>query len=316
MVLPQWGFGAASGIRRADHEPTTTRYLPVDYGFFQLYGYELAAGRFFDPNLGTEQTPDNNVWTVPEALVINETGARALGFGSPEDAIGQLVTFAHLFRMPATFTPQHDAKIIGVLKDFQIGNVRDPQSPAAFYVDPGNFRQMSLKLDGRSTPEALDAIDRIWKERGEPGPPQRFFFADSIENMYIDLRRESLLFAVFAGIAIFIAVLGLIGLAAHAAVSRTKEIGIRKSLGGGRWTITRLLLWQFCVPVLLANVLAWPAAYWAMSVWLRGFAQRVSLDWWLFVGAAAVTLLVAVAAVVAHTWGMAGTRPVDALRYE
>jgi putative ABC transport system permease protein len=115
---------------------------------------------------------------------------------------------------------------------------------------------------------------------------------------------------------VLIAVLGLVGLAAHAAASRTKEIGIRKALGGGRWSITRLLLWQFSVPVLLANVLAWPAAYWAMSVWLRGFAKRVELDWWMFAGAAGVTLAVAVAAVLVHTWGMAGTRPVTALRYE
>ena len=115
--------------------------------------------------------------------------------------------------------------------------------------------------------------------------------------MYLGLRRQTALFSVFAGIAISIAVLGLVGLAAHAAASRTKEIGIRKALGGGRWTITRLLLWQFSRPVLLANLLAWPAAYWAMRAWLQGFAQRVEFDWWLFAGAAAVTLTVAVAAV-------------------
>jgi putative ABC transport system permease protein len=76
------------------------------------------------------------------------------------------------------------------------------------------------------------------------------------------------------------------------------------------------LLWQFSRPVLLANVIAWPAAFWAMSVWLAGFARRVELDWWMFAGAGAVTLLVAVASVLLHTWAMAGTRPVSALRYE
>ena len=142
------------------------------------------------------------------------------------------------------------------------------------------------------------------------------YYDDSIEAMYVGLARQTTLFTIFAGVAVLIAVLGLVGLAAHAAVSRTKEIGIRKTLGGGRWAIVRLLLWQFSRPVLLANLIAWPAAYWAMSVWLSGFAQRVELGWPMFVGAGAATLAVAVAAVLVHTWAMAGTRPVTALRHE
>ncbi len=316
MTIPQLGFGTGSAMQRNDHQGAGVRYLPVDFGFFELYGVELAAGRLFSRDLGTDASPTDNVWNTPEAIVINETAARALGFGSPDQAVGETVRFAHLFRLPATFTPQHDATIIGVLKDFQIGQVRQAIPPAAFYVDPGNFRVLSLKLDGRSTPEALAAIDRVWDQYAGPAPVQRVFYDRAIQNIYVDLRRQATLFTVFAGIAVLIAVLGLVGLAAHAAVSRTKEIGIRKTLGGGRAAITRLLLWQFARPVLLANAIAWPVAYYAMSTWLKGFAQRVQLDWWMFVGAGAVTLIVAVAAVLVHTWGMAGTRPMAALRYE
>jgi putative ABC transport system permease protein len=314
--LPQWGFGFGSAIRRRDREPVPMRYLSVDFNLFELYGIKLAAGRHFSPQLGTDSSPPDNVWTAPEALIINETAVRAMGFATPQDAIGEVATFSHLFRMPAAFTPPHDAVIIGVVEDFQIGRVQEPIPPAAFYVDPGNFTVLSLKLDGRATPEALEAIDRIWVERNSPGPLQRFFFEESIENMYRDLRRQATLFSVFAGLAVLVAVLGLVGLAAHAAVSRTKEIGIRKALGGGRSAITRLLLWQFSQPVLLANLIAWPAAYWAMSVWLSGFARRVELEAWIFVGAGALTLAVAVAAVLTHTWRMAGARPVTALRNE
>jgi putative ABC transport system permease protein len=316
MGLPQLGFGFMSPMQRGDREPLGIRYLPVGFNFFELLGYELAAGRYFSEELGTDASPPDNVWTTPEALLINETAARALGFATPQEAVGEIVAFAHMFRQPATFTPRHDAIIIGVLEDFQIGQVREPIPPATFYVDPGNFRLLSVKLDGRATPEALEAIDRVWTEYGSSGPPQRFFLEQSIQNMYLDLRRQTQLFSVFAGLAVLIAVLGLVGLAAHAAVSRTKEIGIRKALGGGRWSITTLLLWQFSKPVLLANVIAWPATYYAMNAWLQGFATRVELDWWMFVGAAAVTLVVAVAAVLLHTWAMAGTRPVTALRYE
>ena len=316
MGAPQWGFQLGSAIRRADREPTPTRYLGLDFGFFELFGMKLAAGRYWDPSLGTESSPSDNVWKVPEAIVVNETAARALGFGSPAEAVGQVVTFSHLFRQPATFTPAHDANIIGVVEDFQIGSVHDPIPPATFYVDVGNANYTNLKLDGRSTPEALDAVDRILKDYGGPAPPQKIFFAASVQNMYLGLKRQTTLFSMFVGVAVLIAVLGLVGLAAHAAASRTREIGIRKALGGGRWTITRLLLWQFSRPVLLANLIAWPAAYWAMSAWLASFAKHVALDWWLFAGAGALTLVVAIAAVIVHTWGMAGVRPVTALRYE
>jgi putative ABC transport system permease protein len=183
-------------------------------------------------------------------------------------------------------------------------------------VDEAQSRFISLKLDGRSTPEALEAIERTWRRFGRPGPLPRFFFAAQIENMYLDLRRQTQVFSVFAGVAMLIAVLGLIGLAAHAAISRTREIGIRKAVGGGRLQITWLLLWQFARPVLVANVIAWPVAYYLMSAWLENFARRVELDWWVFAIAGSVALAVAVAAVLVHTWRMAGARPVEALRHE
>ena len=316
MGLPQQGFQDGAPLVRPGAPPVSVRYLGLGLGFFELYGYQLAAGRFFSAELGTDVSPPENVWTRPESIVVNETAVRQLGFGSAEEAVGQTAMFRRMFREPATLTPMHEASIIGVVEDFQIGSVRGAIPPAVFLVDEGQSRMISLKLDGRATPEALEAIDRTWKELGGSGPLQRFFFEQQMENMYLDLRRQTLLFSVFAGTAIFIAVLGLVGLAAHAAVSRTKEIGIRKAVGGGRSQITRLLLWQFSRPVLLANLLAWPAAYYVMGAWLQGFARRVELDWWMFAGAAAVALTVAVAAVSIHTWGMAGARPVEALRYE
>jgi putative ABC transport system permease protein len=316
MGLPQQDFQLGSGLVRPGAPGIPVRYLGLGVGFLELYGYRPAAGRFFSAELGTDVSPPDNVWTSPESIVLNETAVRQLGFNSAEEAVGQTAMFSHIFRQPTTQTPIHEARIIGVVEDFQIGSIRGAIPPAVFFVDEGQAVVLSLKLDGRATPEALEAIDRTWTELGGSGPLPRIFFEQAMQNMYLDLRRQTQVFSVFAGVAIFIAVLGLIGLAAHAAVTRTKEIGIRKAVGGGRLEIMRLLLWQFSRPVLLANVIAWPVAYYVMGAWLQGFARRVELDWWMFAGAAAVALTVAAAAVSVHAWGMAGARPVEALRHQ
>jgi putative ABC transport system permease protein len=314
--LPQQDFQMGAPLVRRGGTPVQVRYMSLGIGFLELYGYRPVAGRFFSAELGTDVSPPDNVWTRPQSIVINETAARQLGFASAAEAVDQVASFSHVYRQPNTFTPWHVARIIGVVEDFQIGSVRAAIPPAVFFVDEPQAVLLSLKLDGRATPEALEAIDRAWKELGGAGPLARIFFEQTAQNMYLDLRRQTQVISAFAGIAIFIAVLGLIGLAAHTAVSRTKEIGIRKAVGGGRLEIVCLLLWQFSRPVLLANVIAWPVAYYVMGAWLQGFARRVELDWWMFAGAAAVTLAVAIAAVSMHTWVMAGARPVEALRHQ
>ena len=194
--------------------------------------------------------------------------------------------------------------------------MRNDYYPTVFFVDPGMFRLVNLKLDRSKVPETVDAIDRIARAMGPPGPPQRQFLDDTVERIYGDLRRDFELFTVFAGVAILISALGLVGLAAHAASARTREIGVRKVLGSGRAGIMGLLMWQFSLPVLLANLIAWPAAYLAMSSWLGGFARRIELQPWMFIAAALATLAVAALTVAAHAWSIAGVRPVVALRHE
>jgi putative ABC transport system permease protein len=290
--------------------------VPVDVGWFEQYGYELAAGRFFSEDVGADKTPQDLKWSVPESIVLNEAGVARLGIASPQAAIGELVTINHPSGLVGTFSGLHTAQIVGVVKNFQIGTVRNDYYPSAFFVDPWLLRTMSIKIDGRSTPETLDAIDDVWRRIGEPGPPQRRFFEETVQQIYGDLRRDFELFSVFAGVALSISALGLVGLAAHAAAARTREIGVRKVLGSGRVSILKLLMWQFAKPVLLANVIAWPAAYFAMSRWLAGFARRIDLEPWMFAAAALATLALAAVTVVAHAWSIASVRPVVALRHE
>ena len=122
--------------------------------------------------------------------------------------------------------------------------------------------------------------------------------------------------AICAGLAIFIACIGLFALAAFTTERRTKEIGVRKAMGASTVDVVRLLLWQFARPVLWANLIAWPAAWWVMSRWLQGFAYRVGLSPWLFAGATALAVMIALATVSYQSLAVARAKPVSALRYE
>ena len=288
----------------------------VDVGFFELFGIELVSGRYFSEEFGADKTPKDVKWTVPESIMLNEAGVAKLGIASPQAAIGQMVTINHPSGIVRTFSGEHTAQIVGVVKNFQMGTVRNDYYPTAFFVDPQYFGGINLKLDGRSIPETLGAIDRIARAMGPPGPPAYRFFEETVQRIYGDLQRDFALFSAFASVAILISALGLVGLAAHAASARTKEIGVRKVLGSGRAGIMGLLMWQFSRPVLLANLIAWPAAYFAMSSWLAGFARRIALEPWMFVAAALATLAVAALTVAVHAWTIAGVRPVVALRHE
>ncbi len=312
---PQTG-GGVGPVQHNGGERLVLGEIAIDFGFFELFGNELAAGRYFSDDFGADKTPDDLVWTTPQSIMLNEAGVRKLGLASPQAAIGEIVNINYPSGLVKTFSGEHAAQIVGVVKDFQMGSVRNEIYPAVFYVDELLFGVLSLKLDGRRAPETLDAIDRVWREMGDPGPPQRWFFEDSVQEMYGDMRRDFELFTVFASVAILISALGLVGLAAHTASVRTKEIGVRKVLGSNRAGIMSLLMWQFGKPVVLANLIAWPAAYFAMESWLASFARRIDLEAWMFLAAAAATLLIAALTVAAHAWTISGVRPVVALRHE
>jgi putative ABC transport system permease protein len=134
--------------------------------------------------------------------------------------------------------------------------------------------------------------------------------------MFVAAERQEQMLGIFVGIAIFIACLGLFGLAAFSTEQRTREIGVRKVFGARTRDIVRLLLWQFSIPILIANVVAWPVAYYYLHGWLEGYAYRISLSPLYFVAAGAIALVIAWATVIAHALRVARANPVHALRYE
>ena len=251
-------------------------------------------------------------------MVLNDTAVRVLGYGTARQAVGRQVTWTRWSAVsgPQGLPPSRSSQIVGVAPDFTLGSIRAPIAPTLYFIDVCCAEYTLARLDGRRLPETLPAIDRIWNRMGHDRPIQRTFESQGVQALYRDVVTQEVAIAVCAGLAILIACLGLFALAAFTTERRTKEIGVRKAMGASTFDVMRLLLWQFTQPVLWANLIAWPVAWWAMDQWLRGFAYRVDLPPWLFAAATAAAVLIAWATVSTHAWLVARARPVTALRYE
>jgi putative ABC transport system permease protein len=293
----------------ADRPPVAFNILPIDFGYFDLYRVPLLAGRGFSRDFTEDKLAAENKSRLSSA-VINETARRAMGFSNAAAALGQEI------RSTDPGFPERRHRVIGVVPDFPLGSVRSPVPPSVFIVDPDMFNVLNVKLSGANLPETLRALDAVWLEFVPDRPINRVFLDDRIAGLYLDITRQGRMFAAFAGFAVVIGCLGLIGLSAYTAERRTKEIGIRKALGASTVDVAWLLIRQFTKPVLVANALAWPIAWWFMRNWLEGFAYRIDLGPEPFLVAGAGAVAIAVLTTAFHAVQVARSRPVAALRYE
>ena len=287
----------------------------VDYGALEFYGLRPLAGRFFDHNHGDDGRLAEGEAAGNPSIVINETAMNKLGFSSPSQAIGKTVTWNRR-RWSAKPTPgtTGPSEIIGVSPDFAL-NTRRQVLPQILYVDPASFSVLSVRLIGPQIPEGLTAMDAAWSQIMHTSIHRRFL-SQNLQDMYADIILQGTAITLGASLAGVIAALGLFGLSAHSAEQRTKEIGIRKSLGASRADILRMLLWQFAKPILWANLIAWPAAIYLMHRWLQGFVHHIGLNPLIFVGASTAALVIALATVAGHALLVARAHPAAALRYE
>jgi putative ABC transport system permease protein len=304
----------------ADRSKRTIDEAVIDVGFFELHGLKPLAGRFFSQDQGQDvalDRPDSDPGVQPN-VVINESASRLLGFTRPAEAVGTTITWARnsALSIKTGLPPPRPSRIIGVVGDFTLGSIRSQIPPQLFDVYPAKSQFVLLKLDGRALPETLKALQALWGRTGHNRPAAFGFESGYVQEHYQDILTQAAAIAVCAGLAIMIACLGLFALAAFTTERRIKEIGVRKAMGAGTFDVVRLLLWQFTKPVLWANLIAWPAAFWAMDHWLRGFAYRVDLPVWLFLLASAAAVLIAWATVAVHAWLAARAAPATALRYE
>jgi putative ABC transport system permease protein len=237
-------------------------------------------------------------------ILINRSAAARFGF-TPAQAVGKHVLFG----------PNH-VTIVGVVDDTRIDGARSAIRPLVYLYDIGVSDVVSVRIAAGETPQAVDFIDRTWRRFAPNIAVQRRFLDQDFEQLYRDDARQGQIFAVFVAIAIVIACLGLFGLAAFSASRRTREIGIRKVFGAHTRDVTLLLLWQFSMPVLLANLIAWPLAWYYLHGWLQGFADRISLNPLYFLAAGLGALLIAWVTVLAHALRVARANPIYALRTE
>ena len=284
------------------------RDLPASPDYFQLYGIKLLAGRFLSEargedfmsmakGLGRDHSPTN--------ILINVSGARRLGF-SPEQALGKSF-FMHA--APVT--------IVGVVADAKVDGPKTPVAGTIYFYWPTESPSyMSVRLNGYHVSDTLSFIDRTWHRFAPDTAIKRHFLNDSFEQQFQAEERQGVIFGLFVGIAIFIACLGLFGLAAFSTERRTREIGIRKAFGAKSRDIVLLLLWQFSIPVVAANAIAWPVAYYYLRHWLDGYAYRVGLNPLYFISASVAALVIAWATVIVHAANVSRANPVHALRHE
>jgi putative ABC transport system permease protein len=292
----------------------------ADVGFFEMHGLQPLAGRFFSADRGEDVVldgPNAGPHDQP-SLVLNESAVRQLGFDSPQDAIGKSVDWIRPYAAPPTEAQPSflSSRIIGVVGDFTLSSIRRAVDPTMYFVDPISTPLLSVTVQGQRLPETLQSIDALWRSTGHVRPIKFEFMNEYMQQLYRDVQIQGGVVGASASLAIVIACLGLFGLAAFTAERRTKEIGVRKAMGASRFEVVCLLLWQFTKPVLWANLVAWPLAYWAAAHWLSGFAYRVSLPPWLFLAASIVALLIAWASVAAKAWLAANAKPAAALQCE
>jgi ABC-type antimicrobial peptide transport system permease subunit len=264
--------------------------LEADPDFQHMMHLKLKEGRWFN----NEKSDTHNV-------LVNETAIKELHLQKP--IIGQ------------RFMHQGDTGVIvGVLKDFHFKSLHEKIGP--MLISNGTGSGLYIKTAPGNTAAAIAAVEKVWK-RFFPGDPFTYDFLDeSYNNLYKTEQQASLLITLFAGIAILVSALGLLGLATFAAEQKVKEIGIRKVLGASVQHIVSLLSKDFVKMVIIASFIAFPIAWWAMNKWLQGFAYRIDFSWWIFLLAAGIALLIAILTVSVQSVKSALANPVKSLRSE
>jgi len=281
--------GIGGGLLTWQDKAIQVHQTAVNYGLIETMGLQMAEGRTFSRNFGSDTLQ----------FILNETAVKALGITDP---IGK--TF------PGGYT------IVGVVKDCHFQSLHETVKPFCFRLEPHFATTIMVRIAAGSEVQTTAALEALHK-RANPGFALDYTFQDqAYQAQYVAEKRVGMLSRYFAGVAVVISCLGLFGLATFTTERRRKEIGIRKVLGSSEFSILYLLTRDFSAMVIMAIVIALPVSWYVTQHWLQGFAYRIHLDWWYFAGAGALALMLACITVTAHTWRAVRINPAESLKDE
>jgi putative ABC transport system permease protein len=269
----------------------------ADYDYLETYKIRLAAGRDFSRDFETDKEG---------AFILNEAAVKSLGWNSPEDAIGKTWNLGN----------RRKGYVIGVTKDYNFNSLHQKISPLVIHLDPNYFVYLSLRFTAGSVLETLSFIEETWKELVPHEPFNYFFLNEDFDRQYRAEEQAQVIVSMFTIMGMVIACLGLFGLTSFSVEQRKKEIGIRIVLGSVNHKIVYLLVKDFLLLVLIANVVALPVGWLLMNKWLQNFAYRTNMSIWLFLLSGFAALTIALLTVSFQTIKAAAANPVDSLRYE
>jgi len=268
----------------------------VDWDYIPQFKIKMVAGRAFAREFGTDTT---------QAMVLNEAAVKMFGYSSPEQAIGK--RFKQWGR---------EGRIIGVMKDFHFRALQQPIKPLSMRIEPHECDLVSANVSADDLPATIAAIENKWKALIPNRPFSYYFLDEFFDRQYRAEERFGRLFLNFAILAIFISCLGLLGLASYSTMQRTREIGIRKIMGASVSNIVHLLSKDFLLLVIIAFFMASPLAWFVMHNWLRDFAYRIDINWWIFIAAGISAVIIALSTVSFQAIRAALANPVKSLRTE
>ena len=294
-------FGSAKAQLDTDsleQSQVDLKFVTVDHRFAQTYGLEMAAGRFYLQDFGSDRT---------ESFIVNESAAKMIGWKSSGEAVDKRINYGN-----------RDARIVGILKDFNFESLHQEIQPMIFYIprDSTQFSYISFKMDGANIDAGLAQLKSTWQKFLPEYPFDYQFLDEQYGQLYEAEQRQGRVFIIFALLAILIGCLGLFGLTTFVVQQRVKEIGIRKVLGATVSGLLLLISKDFLKLVGIALVIASPIAWYFMHQWLQDFAYRIDIDWWVFALAGLVAASVAFLTVSFESLKAALANPIDSLRNE
>ncbi len=267
--------------------------VDVDYDFFKTFGMNMKEGRSFSRNFSLDE---NN------GVILNETAINAMGLQSP---VGKRLSIRNW-----------QGTIIGVVQDYNFKSLHNKIEPLILVMVNRQLNYLFVRIKSQDISNTIKFLRNKWESYNLQYPFEYGFVDTLLDNLYKNEEIVKTLFNYFTFLAIFISCLGLFGLAFYLTEQRTKEIGIRKVLGASVSKIVSMLSKEFLKWVLIANILAWPVAYYFMDKWLQNFAYRTNLKIWMFLFSGVLALLIALLTVSYQAIKAARANPADSLRYE